>query len=101
MESESKAQLCERERAMAKALSMSVFFRPEYFHDTVRILENYKNGKMIEAEATKAFASVCASAGVDPNEQQWLWEYLKNCNKELAMKTDAKWLPCEGYGAYW
>ncbi len=101
MKSESKAQLCERERAMAKALSMSVFFRPEYFHSTVRILNNYKKEKISEAEATNAFAKVCESAGVDANEQQWLWTYLKNCDTELAMKTDAKWLPCEGYGAYW
>ena len=99
--SETLSQLAERERAMAKALSMSVLFNAEYYGNIVDILGQYKSRKIEEEKAIIAFNEECSKAGLDKTDQPWLWNYLKNYDPELARNSDAKWPACPDCKPYW
>lgn len=98
---ETVGQLAERERAMAKAMSMSVLFKAEYYGNIVDILGKYQMRAMDEKAAVSAFAIECNRAGLDEPDQVWLWNYLKNYDKELASRSDAKWPVCAETRPYW
>jgi len=89
MSKESTGEIAERERAMAKALSMSVLFQPEHYKNIVDILDLIETKGAIAVK--KDFTNQCSKAGLDQIDIDWLFNYLKNYNKDLAAASDAKW----------
>lgn len=79
----------ERERAMAKALSMSVLFNRKYYDKIVKILN--KKEDMEENEFVESLRVELAKADLDSAEQEWAINYLKNYDRELAAASDKKW----------
>jgi hypothetical protein len=89
MRSETIGETAERERAMAKALSMSVLFQPPHYKNIVNILNMIETKGAIAVE--KDFTTECSKAGLDQIDIDWLFNYLKHYNKDLAAASDAKW----------
>ena len=86
---EPKREHAERERAMAKALSMSILFNKKYYHNIVKILNKKKD--MDENEFVDSLRIELAKADLDSAEQDWAINYLKNYDKDLAEASDKKW----------
>lgn len=95
MVKENQGGLAKRERAMAKALSMSVLFQSKYYHQITKILDDMADGSISQEEAKAQFDGLdCWSDPItqlDEKDREWLWNYLKNYDKELAIKSDEKW----------
>ena len=89
MVEETTGQLAERERAMAKAFSMSVLFGAEPYWKIVNILD--KKETMSETGFENALKGVFGAAGLDKEDQEWAINYLNNYNKDLAAASDRKW----------
>ena len=89
MEKELPGPMSERERAMAKAFSMCVLFRPEHYGKIVTILNSKED--MSGNDFAESLRVELAAAGLDVAEQDWAINYLKNYNKDLAAASDKKW----------
>jgi hypothetical protein len=85
---ETIGQHAERERAMAKALSMSILFEADTYWKIIQILDKKTttNADEIETELYKFFKSK-----LDDADAKWAANYLKNYDKELAANSDKKW----------
>ena len=92
--SETEKQTAERERAMAKAMAMAVLFKPTHYWAIVDNLENKGKDK-------NDFKAKCAAAGLDNDDQEWLYNYLVKYNKLLAQGSDKKWPIKTAAGAAW
>jgi hypothetical protein len=55
---------------------------------------------MPENKAKTAFAAECSRAKLTDEDQDWLWNYLKNYDEELARASDRRWFS-SATGAYW
>ena len=64
---------------MDRAFLMSKLFRRENFEDVIEAI-NEPDKKT----AQKGFTIACEKAGLTEKQTTWLWNYLKNYNKELA-----------------
>lgn len=92
--SETEAQKAERERSMAKAMAMAVLFQPANYWAIVDNLENKNKNKT-------DFKNKCAAAGLDSDDQEWLYNYLVKYDKGLAEKSDKKWPIKTAAGCPW
>jgi len=74
---------------MAKALSMSILFRAEHYGNIVAILNRKET--LEENAFNNALMEEFSSAGLDKADQEWLANYMKHYDKDLAAASDAKW----------
>jgi hypothetical protein len=94
---EGKGKKAARERAMAKAMAMTVLFKKDHYSAITDVLD--RKG---EINAESDFKEACAAAGLDDDEIEWLWNYLKHYDSYLAEKTDSKWpAVAEASGIHW
>ena len=71
----------ERSGSMDRALYMgSILFRLENYKPVMTALHDYRfsNKDDIKEEAADAFKTGCLNAGLEKEEVNWLWNYLRN-----------------------
>jgi hypothetical protein len=66
--------------AMRRAVRMNKLFKEAHFDAIMGALYLPEDAPG-HTERKDAFYTACGSAGLDPVEKDWLWNYLQHCNQ--------------------